>query len=64
MLADIVMLARNTQAKILVEGIETEEQMALMHQLQVDLGQGYYLGRPASASTVCAGICDRAAAAG
>ena len=46
MLADIVRLARNIGARILVEGIETEEHLTLMHRLQVDLGQGYYLGRP------------------
>jgi diguanylate cyclase (GGDEF)-like protein len=64
MLADIVVLARNTRAKILVEGIETEEQLALMQRLQVDLGQGYYLGRPAPANSPYTRAGDRAAAGG
>jgi diguanylate cyclase (GGDEF)-like protein len=52
MLADIVRLARNTKAKILVEGIETVEHLALVRRLQVDFGQGYHLGRPAPARTM------------
>ncbi|MBU1317238.1 MAG: GGDEF domain-containing protein [Alphaproteobacteria bacterium] len=64
MLADIVRLARNIGARILVEGIETEEHLALMRRLQVDLGQGYYLGRPAPVSTMRAKVSGRAAAVG
>lgn len=64
MLADIVRLARNTKAKILVEGIETDDHLALVRRLQVDMGQGFYLGRPAPAKTVQAAMTKRAAAAG
>ncbi|WP_037112270.1 putative bifunctional diguanylate cyclase/phosphodiesterase [Pseudorhizobium marinum] len=64
MLADIVRLARNIGARILVEGIETEEHLTLMHRLQVDLGQGYYLGRPAPVGTMRARMSGYPAAAG
>jgi diguanylate cyclase (GGDEF)-like protein len=47
LLRDIISLLRHRGHKILVEGIETEEQLKLMHQLKIDYVQGYYLGRPA-----------------
>ncbi|HBF32321.1 bifunctional diguanylate cyclase/phosphodiesterase [Rhizobium sp.] len=47
LLRDIISLVRNRGHKILVEGIETEEQLELMQSLEIDYVQGYYLGRPA-----------------
>lgn len=47
LLRDIISLVRNRGHKILVEGIETEEQLRLMRQLEIDYVQGYHLGRPA-----------------
>ncbi len=52
MLDDILRLARNRGATILVEGVETEEHFSLMHRLKIDLMQGYYVGRPAPASSL------------
>ncbi len=46
LLKDIISLVRNRGHKILVEGIEMEEQLKLMQQLKIDYVQGYYLGHP------------------
>jgi diguanylate cyclase (GGDEF)-like protein len=51
MLQDIIGLVRNRGHKILVEGVESDEQMQLMRELAIDQVQGYYVGRPASAET-------------
>ncbi|WP_284757059.1 EAL domain-containing protein [Agrobacterium sp. fls2-241-TYG-188a] len=48
MLSDIVDLIRNRGHKILVEGVETAEQMELLKELRIDQVQGYYVGRPAA----------------
>lgn len=47
MLSDIVDLIRNRGHKILVEGVETAEQLELLKQLRIDEVQGYFVGRPA-----------------
>lgn len=47
MLKDIISLIRNRGHKILVEGVETPAQMALLRELRIDKVQGYYVGRPA-----------------
>jgi diguanylate cyclase (GGDEF)-like protein len=46
MLHDIVSLVRNRGPKILVEGVENEEQLELMHGFRIDQIQGYHVGRP------------------
>lgn len=46
MLEDIIRLIRNRGLKILIEGLETADHVDLMHELGIELGQGYYLGRP------------------
>lgn len=46
MLQDIIGLVRNRGHKILVEGVETDEQMALMREFGIDQVQGFYVGRP------------------
>ncbi|KOF21031.1 diguanylate cyclase [Ensifer adhaerens] len=51
MLKDIIGLVRNRGHKILVEGVETEEQMALMRKFCIDHVQGFHVGRPASADS-------------
>ncbi|TIO11296.1 MAG: EAL domain-containing protein [Mesorhizobium sp.] len=50
MLQDIIALVRNRGHKILIEGVETDEQMALVRELGIDEVQGFYLGRPAPAA--------------
>lgn len=47
---------------MIAEGIETEEQAALVEQLGCEFGQGYYYARPADAQSVEA-MLDRCAAA-
>lgn len=51
MLQDIVALVRNRGHKILVEGVETDEQMALMREFGIDKVQGFHVGRPAPAGS-------------
>lgn len=46
MFQDIVRLVRNRGPKILVEGVESAEQLELLHDLKIDMAQGYFLGRP------------------
>ncbi|WP_378949819.1 putative bifunctional diguanylate cyclase/phosphodiesterase [Mesorhizobium sp. ANAO-SY3R2] len=49
MLQDIIGLVRNRGHKILVEGVETAEQMELMREFGIDQVQGFLVGRPAPA---------------
>ncbi|WP_457155355.1 EAL domain-containing protein, partial [Mesorhizobium sp. P5_C1] len=51
MLQDIITLVRNRGHKILVEGVETDEQMALMREFGIDKVQGFHVGRPAPAAS-------------
>jgi EAL domain-containing protein (putative c-di-GMP-specific phosphodiesterase class I) len=43
----LVTFAREIEAAITAEGIETESELEALRQLGVGLGQGYFLGRPA-----------------
>lgn len=52
MLQDIIGLVRNRGHKILVEGVETEEQLDLMREFRIDQVQGYHVGRPVSANNL------------
>ncbi|PCH64208.1 MAG: hypothetical protein COC19_00080 [SAR86 cluster bacterium] len=42
----IVQIAKSTQAYTVAEGIETQEELAVLKELGVDYFQGYLLGRP------------------
>jgi diguanylate cyclase (GGDEF)-like protein len=46
MLAGVIGLGRHLGLRTVVEGIETEEQLATVSEYGADLGQGYLLGRP------------------
>lgn len=46
MMRDIISLLRHRGLRILVEGVETEEQEKLMRQYGIDQIQGYHVGRP------------------
>lgn len=48
----MVQFARDTNARVVAEGIETEAEMRTLRMIGVELGQGYHLGRPALASEV------------
>jgi len=58
MLHDIVSLIRNRGPKILVEGVENENQLELMRQLRIDQIQGYHVGRPVPLASFTAGSDD------
>ncbi len=47
-LENSVNMIRQMKLKILVEGVETYEQLELLEQLEVDYLQGYYFSRPVS----------------
>jgi diguanylate cyclase (GGDEF)-like protein len=51
MLQDIIALVRNRGHKILVEGVETDEQMAIVREFGIDQIQGFRVGRPAPAAS-------------
>ena len=42
----IVGLARNFKLGVIAEGIETEQDVGIINALGVDMGQGYFFGRP------------------
>ena len=42
----IVQLARNLGHGVIAEGVETEGQLALLQNLECDIGQGYLISRP------------------
>lgn len=43
-------LARRWGATVIAEGIETPEQLQVVRELEIELGQGFLLGRPGSAA--------------
>jgi EAL domain-containing protein (putative c-di-GMP-specific phosphodiesterase class I) len=47
----IVELARKLGLDVIAEGIETPGQLNALRELEVELGQGYLVGRPAAAGT-------------
>lgn len=47
MLSDMVRLLKNRGMPVLVEGVETKQQVDLLKRLGVNIMQGYYMGRPA-----------------
>ena len=51
MLQDIITLVRNRGHEILVEGVETDEQMAIVREFGIDQIQGFRVGRPAPAAS-------------
>ncbi len=55
-LMTMVELARTMKLPITAEGIETIEQLERLTQLGCDTGQGYYLGKPQSATEIAASI--------
>ena len=45
----IITLAHNLDLKVVAEGIETAEQLAILQTLECDLGQGFHFSEPVSA---------------
>lgn len=50
----MVQFARDTNARVVAEGIETEAELRTLKAIGVEMGQGYHLGRPALSSAVLA----------
>lgn len=44
----MVFFAQSTDALVVAEGIETKNELSMLASLGVELGQGYFLGRPGS----------------
>jgi EAL domain-containing protein (putative c-di-GMP-specific phosphodiesterase class I) len=49
-------LARTFAAQVVAEGVETAADLATLHDLDLDLVQGYLLAPPQTAAEVCAGL--------
>jgi EAL domain-containing protein (putative c-di-GMP-specific phosphodiesterase class I) len=52
----LVNFAARTRAKIVAEGVETTAELDAIHELGIEYGQGYLLGRPAPLSALPHGI--------
>jgi diguanylate cyclase (GGDEF)-like protein/PAS domain S-box-containing protein len=48
MIHTLIMLAHNIGMLVIVEGVETREQLDLLRSMGADEAQGYYLGRPSA----------------
>jgi diguanylate cyclase (GGDEF)-like protein/PAS domain S-box-containing protein len=55
----IVMLGQTLGMDVVAEGMETQEQLSLLQQLQCQYGQGYYFSKPLPASGAEALLVDR-----
>lgn len=53
LLAGTIALAHRVDVKVVIEGIEDPEQLALVRELGADYGQGYLLGRPEPLADLC-----------
>lgn len=62
--AGLMMFARETGSKLVAEGVEREEELAVLRALGVDLVQGYLLGRPQPLATIRAELAAGLKAAG
>jgi diguanylate cyclase (GGDEF)-like protein len=49
----LVSFCHKINAQVVAEGIETREDLAVILSMNVDLAQGFYLGRPAASPTKC-----------
>jgi EAL domain-containing protein (putative c-di-GMP-specific phosphodiesterase class I) len=54
--AAVVQLARAYGLRLVAEGVETDDQLAMLRGLGVDFAQGYLLGRPVAAAEAEASI--------
>ena len=50
----IITMAHNLNIEVTAEGVETEEQLAFLREHGCDSAQGYFLGRPETASEIVA----------
>jgi EAL domain-containing protein (putative c-di-GMP-specific phosphodiesterase class I) len=54
MIVGLAHFARSTGCRLIAEGIETDLELAALRSLDIDLGQGYLLGRPLPAADATA----------
>ena len=52
MIVGLKHFARSTGCRLIAEGVETDREFAALRSLDIHLGQGYLLGRPAPAPTI------------
>ena len=50
MVTSVISLSNNIGLSVVAEGIETETQFKILKDLGCDLGQGYYIHKPSSAT--------------
>jgi EAL domain-containing protein (putative c-di-GMP-specific phosphodiesterase class I) len=48
----IMLLAHNLGLRVVAEGIETQEQIAMLKELGCELAQGYFFSRPDPAGVI------------
>lgn len=46
LISAVIQYSKNSGLKVVAEGVETEEQLALLKELKCDYIQGYLLGEP------------------
>jgi EAL domain-containing protein (putative c-di-GMP-specific phosphodiesterase class I) len=51
-ISTLIHMAKHLNLSILAEGLESKEQLALLHQIGCHMAQGYYIGEPASLTTL------------
>jgi diguanylate cyclase (GGDEF)-like protein len=57
--ASIIALAHSLKLDVIAEGVETEEQLAVLNDLHCDMGQGYLFSKPVPADAVVSLVKDR-----
>jgi EAL domain-containing protein (putative c-di-GMP-specific phosphodiesterase class I) len=59
MIVGLCHFAHATGCRLIVEGIETENELTVLRALAIELGQGYLLGRPLPIAETDAGTPSR-----
>lgn len=54
--AAVIRFAEETGSKVVAEGVETEQELEVLRQLNVNKAQGYLLGRPSTLETLRSGF--------
>jgi EAL domain-containing protein (putative c-di-GMP-specific phosphodiesterase class I) len=57
--SSLAIFAQQIGAQLIAEGIETKEELAAVGKLGINLGQGFYLARPAAIDEVIS-LCSQA----
>ncbi|KUI98779.1 putative bifunctional diguanylate cyclase/phosphodiesterase [Vibrio sp. MEBiC08052] len=51
-IATLISMAKHLNLSIMAEGVESKEQLELLHQIGCHMAQGYYIGEPTSLATL------------